>query len=256
MGDQYILKTLSNAIDVLSLFEEEPSLSIKELQEGTQLNRTTLYRILYTLRHEQVLELDPETGKYHLGMKIIHLASLLLKRMDIKMIAHPYLCKLRDSILESVHLVVLSNNLATFVDKVTASEDVNMGSYIGWTAPLYCTASGKLLLSSKENEWIDSYLKKTEFKKYTEKTLYMKEVINDINEIRKRGYSIDAEEMIEGLTCFAAPVRSPFGEVIATVSISGATSRMNNNKERVVQELLNQTNQITDSVSKIPQESI
>jgi len=257
MDDQYILKTLSNAIDVLSLFEEEPSFTIKELQEETHLNRTTLYRILYTLRHQGVLELDPENGKYHLGMKIVHLASLLLQRMDIKTIAHPYLCRLRDSTQETIHLVVLSNNLAAFVDKVTANEDINMGSYIGWTAPLYSTASGKLLLSSKKDEWINLYLKETEFKKYTERTLGTGEVIRrNISEIRKRGYSIDAEEMVEGLTCFAAPVKNHRGEVIAAVSISGATSRMINNKETVVKELLNQTNQITDLISKIPQGSI
>ncbi len=257
MDDQYILKTLSNAIDVLSLFEEEPSFTIKELQEETHMNRTTLYRILYTLRHQGVLELDPETGKYHLGMKIVHLASLLLQRMDIKTIAHPYLCRLRDSTLETVHLVVLSNNLAAFVDKVTAKEDINMGSYIGWTAPLYATASGKLLLSSKEDEWINSYLKKTEFSKYNKNTLSVEEVIKkNINEIRKRGYSTDSEEMVEGLTCYAAPVKNHIGEVIAAVSISGATSRMINNKEKNIQELLNYTNQITDSINKIPQGSI
>ncbi|WP_382397832.1 IclR family transcriptional regulator [Lentibacillus salinarum] len=257
MTDQYTLKTLSNAIDVLSLFEREHSLTIKEIQQETHMNRTNLYRILYTLRSRGVLEVDPQTGEYRLGMKIIHLSSLLLQRLDVKTIAHPYLCELRDKIYETIHLVVLSNNLAAFVDKVVANEDINMGSYIGWTAPLYSTASGKLLLSSKEDEHINSYINKTDFKKFTDCTLIKKEVfIQDIAKIRKQGYSIDAEEMVEGLTCFAAPIKNHREEVIAAVSISGPTTRMLKNKEKILKELLNNANNITESVNKTPQGTV
>jgi DNA-binding IclR family transcriptional regulator len=255
MKDNYILKTLSNAIDVLGLFESESTLSIKEIQEETHLNRTTLFRILYTLRHQGVLELDPKTGRYQLGMKIVHLASLLLQRLDIKTIAQPYLKELQNMTNETVHLVVLSNDLAAFVDKIAENEDINTGAYIGWTAPLYCTASGKLLLSVKEDSWIDKYIDKTSFKRYTDNTLGKEGIRSNIDYIRKRGYSTDAEEMVEGLTCYAAPIKNHFGEVIAAVSVSGATTRMVKNKDTIVSQLLNQTSRITDSISKIPQGS-
>lgn len=256
MSENYILKTLSNAIDVLDLFETKSTLSIKEIQEETHLNRTTLYRILYTLRHQGMLELDAETGRYHLGMKVVHLASLLLRRLDIKTIAHPYLQELQNLVHETVHLVVLSNDLAAFVDKIAVNEDINTGAYIGWTAPLYCTASGKLLLSTKDDAWINDYINQTNFKKYTDNTLSKKEVEDHVNQIRKRGFSTDAEEMVEGLTCYAAPIKNHFGEVIAAVSISGATTRMVKNKDAIVRKLLKATSDITNTFNKVPQSSI
>jgi DNA-binding IclR family transcriptional regulator len=254
--DNYTLKTLSNAIDVLDLFETEPTLSIKEIQEETHLNRTTLYRILYTLRHQGMLEVDGETGRYQLGMKIVHLASLLLQRMDIKSVAHPYLQELQSKTNETVHLVVLSNDLAAFVDKIAENEDINTGAYIGWTAPLYCTASGKLLLSMKEDVWVDNYINKTHFKRYTENTLDREGIRSSIDYIRKQGYSTDAEEMVEGLTCYAAPIKNHFGEVIAAVSVSGATTRMVKNKEQVIEKIFQTTSEITNTFSKVPQSSV
>src|SRR5690625_1923512 len=95
MSDQYLLKTLENAIDVLFVFETEVSLTPKEIKERTKMNRTTLFRILYTLRHEGILQLDAHTGEYSIGMKIIHLASLSLQRIDIKNISQSHLQLLR-----------------------------------------------------------------------------------------------------------------------------------------------------------------
>ncbi|WP_413375472.1 IclR family transcriptional regulator [Alkalihalobacillus sp. 1P02AB] len=254
MDDQYILKTLSNAIDVLSLFEHHISLTPKELEAKSNLNRTNLYRILYTLRHKGLLEIDSKSGEYKIGMQTINLASLALQRMDIKTICHPFLETLAVELNETIHLVVKNQNLATFIDKVESREDINMGSHIGWTAPLYSTASGKLLISQETDEVILKYWRETTHKSYTDHTIRSSErFIENIKEVRLNGFASDNEEMVEGLTCFAVPIKGHSDNIIASISASGATSRMKKNKEDVLYKLLQVSNEISKAIIKTPQ---
>ena len=257
MDDEYLLKTLVNALDVLSLFETEVSLTPKEVESKINLNRTSIYRILYTLRHKGLLELDPQTGEYKIGMKMFHLGSLSLQRLDIKNISHPHLLALRDTVNESVHLVIKNNDAVTFIDKKPAKEDIFMGSYVGWNAPLYCTASGKILLSFETNEYINNYFKKAPRKKYTDHTLESYEkLIQNIEGIRQLGYSTDQEEMVEGLTCYAVPIIGHDEKVIASISVSGSTTKMTEKKGIVIEELFKVTAAISKAIGKTPDGAI
>jgi IclR family KDG regulon transcriptional repressor len=253
MSDQYLLKTLSNAIDVLSLFEEKVELTPNEIKDRVSMNRTNLFRILYTLRHKGLLECDTESGKYRVGIKTVHLASLFLQRLDIKNISHSHLVKLRDCLDETVHLVVMNNNLSTFVDKIEAGEDIYMGSYIGWSAPLYCTASGKLLLSFESDGHIKNYLETVKRKKYTPNTVDTAvKFLENIEEIRRLGYSLDEEEMVEGLTCIACSIKDHEERPIASISVSGPTTRMKMKKEVIIENLFKTADNISDVIKKTP----
>ena len=190
-------------------------------------------------------------------IKWLDLASLSLQRLDIKNISHPHFLSLRDALNESIHLVVKNNNVVTFVDKKAASEDIYMGSYVGWNAPLYCTASGKLLLSFESNEYINNYFKDTQRKKYTDHTLdKYEEFVQNIENIRGLGYSTDQEEMVEGLTCYAIPILGHDERVIASISVSGSTTRMTRNKEVVLKELFIVAETISKVISKTPRGAI
>jgi IclR family KDG regulon transcriptional repressor len=238
-NDHYLVQTVANALDVINVFETESEpLSIAELVERTNMNRTTLYRVLYTLRTRGFVEMDPVTGKYRLGIKIVQLSSLVLQRFSIKQVARPYLERVKNTLGATVHLVVLNDYKAIFIDKVEAADDIFMGSYIGWVAPLYCTASGKLLLSFQGESSIQEYLQTVPFKPYTYKTLTDKDMfLRELAEIAANGYSVDNEEMVEGLTCMAAPVMVN-GKIAAAVSVSGPTSRINANRDSIINELL------------------
>lgn len=255
--DPYLLQTLSKAIDVINIFETESEpLTIAEIAKKTKMNRTSLFRILYTLRSKGLVEMDLNTGKYRLGMKIVRLSSLVLQRLDIRRLAKSYLEALRDRLQETIHLVVLNEKSAIFIDKMEISGSIFMGSYIGWIAPLYCTASGKLLLSYQDQEYIDDYLQTVSIKPYTHKTIMSKEQLREnIEWIKTVGYSVDDEEMVEGLTCYAAPVFDGKGKIKAAVSVSGPTSRITSNKEKIITELLDTTATISKELSNAPEMS-
>lgn len=238
-NDPYIVQTLSNAIDLINVFETESEpLSISELAQKTGMNRTTLFRLLYTLKSKGFVEMDPHTGKYRLGFRIVQLSSLVLQRLSIRQMLRPHLERLRNTLNLTVHLVVMNDQKAIFIDKLEVADAIFMGSYVGWVAPMYCTASGKLLLSYQDDSFVSDYLEKVAFKAYTYKTLTEPSRLwQEVQTIRKQGYSVDDEEMVEGLTCYAAPVTDK-ERIVAAISVSGPTSRMTISREKILHELL------------------
>ncbi|MBR7677074.1 helix-turn-helix domain-containing protein, partial [Streptomyces daliensis] len=61
------MRTVQRAIDVLGLFSDQrPALSLKEIVSGSGLPKTTVLRLLQTLRVNGLLWLD-EHGRYIAG---------------------------------------------------------------------------------------------------------------------------------------------------------------------------------------------
>ncbi len=98
-GESYLIGSLVRGIGLLGLFTpERPAWSLTELVEHTGLNRTTLYRFLYTLRHLGLLDLDPATRRYRLGPRVLHLGFNYLRGLSLVERALPHLHALRDAV--------------------------------------------------------------------------------------------------------------------------------------------------------------
>ena len=53
---------------------------------------------------------------------------------------------------------------------------------------------------------------------------------SELTEVREAGYAVAVDELEVGLTAAAAPIRSAHGDIIASMSISGPTFRLNDEK--------------------------
>ncbi len=248
--DSYLLQTLSNGIDVIYAFEDEDHpLSAQEIGEKIHLNRTTLFRLLYTLRHKGILDLDEETGKYRLGLKLVQLSALVLQRIGIKDIVRPYLEELRDKLNENILLSVLGENSTIIIDKFEVKETMLTAAYVGKVVPLYCTPSGKVFLSFQNENYINRYFDMVPLIKLTDHTITDKEeLIKHLQMTRERGYGFDDEEAEEGLVGFAAPILDANGSIIASVSVGGPRSRIFRKQEEILKELLSTNQKISKNL--------
>jgi len=102
-----MIKSLQRALNILDLFDEQPAeLGITEIAEILGLHKSTAAGLVYTLKHNDTLDQDPETRKYSLGFKLVERASTLLDRFDVRKAALPHLQKLMAWCDESVNLAV------------------------------------------------------------------------------------------------------------------------------------------------------
>jgi IclR family transcriptional regulator, KDG regulon repressor len=107
-------------------------------------------------------------------------------------------------------------------------------SRVGKRAQMHCTSVGKAILAHLPENDILAILDRKGMPAHTDYTITEKEaLLQELKQIRLRGYSLDLEENEYGITCIAAPVFDHLGNVVAAVSISGPTTRMT--KDRLTQ---------------------
>ncbi|MGI6129053.1 MAG: IclR family transcriptional regulator [bacterium] len=222
-----LLQSVSNALTLLEVLSQHQEIGIVDLSRQLGLAKSTVHRLITTLEAHGFAAQNPNTGKYHLGLKTVVIAGHTLDLMDIRPLIRPILVKLRDETNETAHLVVRHGNNALFIDKASSSNSIRMDSHVGWQAPLHCTATGKVILAFMSKSEQAQLLRQLELKAYTSNTYTDPEKLKaELEAIKEQGWSCDNEEIEIGLYCLAAPIFDRTGNLKAAISISGPISRV------------------------------
>lgn len=248
---QYILTSLSKALEILDLLNERGKLKASEIGNALNINKSSIFKMLYTLeRYKYVLKMDD--GCYALGIKFALYSSNVSKQESLLAIAKPYLEKLRDDCNETVHLGILDDDLSViFIAKETSNASIHMTSRVGIKMPFYLTALGKVLTANNLDEQMLARIKKYELRRCTENTITDYDaLIKRLNETRDQGFGSDLEENEAGLISFSAPVTDVHGKTIAAISISGPAYRMLNSKESLIAMVKKAAKNVSDAISK------
>jgi len=219
------VQSLDRAFDILELLSrEQHGLALTEIGNRLDLHKSTVYRLLQALKQRGYIEKNAK-GSYRLGMEFIELSSLYLNNLELKTEAQPILRELSSLSGNTAFLATLQESEVVYIDKMETFNSLRKYSIIGQRAPLYCTALGKSMLTGKTEEQIRRLYRDRELTVFTEKSISsVDDLIEEIENTRRRGWSLDDEEYEEGLRCIGAPIRDYRNEVIAAVSTSGYAS--------------------------------
>jgi DNA-binding IclR family transcriptional regulator len=127
-----------------------------------------------------------------------------------------------------VNLAVQDGDYMAYLDHIRSDHSMlQLFTKPGARVPLYCTGVGKMLLSRWPSPQVTAYLDRTTLTPHTPHTLVDREkLLHELARIRAQGYSVDNQEMEEGVRCVAALVTDHRGEPAGVVSISGAAMRI------------------------------
>jgi len=224
----YSIQALQRGIKVLdALLDARTPLSLEQIGAYTGLPKSTAFRIIVNLLQGQYL-IKTEKG-YWLGLKMLRFGALVEEELDLIQQARPFLTQLRDQVNETIHLAVLDDDLrVVYVEKLSTQHAVGlMMSRIGITAPMHCTALGKAMAAFRPEAEICHWIRTHGLKLVTEATITDEDAfLQELCEIRARGYTADNGEFEASVRCVAAPVRDRTGRVIAAISISGPDTRI------------------------------
>lgn len=217
-------KSLRKMALVLDSFtRKQPSLTVGEISDATGLPKTTVHRIVASLRDVGLLDQDGRRQGYRLGMKMFHYGSSVLESLDTATRAHPHIARLQQLTGEIIHFHMFDGHQMVCVEReeMIASSLTTLSA-----APTYCTSVGKAFLAY-QNEELVRKIADEGFHRYTANTITtLGALFEDLERIRGRGYSIDDEEIEVGVRCIGAPVRDSTRRVFAAVSVSGPAERM------------------------------
>ncbi|HHJ00651.1 MAG TPA: IclR family transcriptional regulator [Candidatus Aerophobetes bacterium] len=239
----YPIKVMDKSLSVMELLLRHASpMSITEISEKLGIYPSVVHRILDTLRYWGYVEQDPITQKYQLGLKVVELGMAKLHQMDLVKEATPYLKELVNRCDETVHLGVLEDGQVLYLAKEEPSQTVRMVSYVGRRAPVHCTALGKVLLAHLSKKERKNILKKRGLPRFTENTITDEKALEEeLQKVKEQGFALDRQEHEKDIRCIACPIRNHQGKVIAAISISGPTYRMDVEKQAHLREDLVRT---------------
>jgi IclR family KDG regulon transcriptional repressor len=226
-----MVQSIERAFLILDVLGQHPEgLSLGDLSEKIGLSKGTAHRLVSTVSYFDYARQNPSSKKYHLGFKLVELGNLLLKQLDLRNAAKPYLIGLAESVRETVHLVIKDYNEALYIDKVdlhSKRAGLQMVSSVGTRIPMHCSAVGKVILAHLSDEEIDGIAAACGLPGRTANTITdLAELKKCLDIIRRKGYAVDDEENEKGIRCVAAPILNESGAVVAAVSISGPTVRL------------------------------
>ncbi len=247
----YKIQVLDRALAIINaIAESRTDVPLMELAESVKLHKSTVHRILMILESYRIVDRDTQSGHYRLGLRLFELGNIAIGTFNIRDRARRHLERLLYEVDETVHLCVLDAGEILYLDKFEPSRSVRMASRIGRRNPAHCTAVGKAILSRLTDREVDDILRSHGLPRLTPNTITTPaELKIELQSIRKRGYSIDNEEVEEGVRCIAAAVLDHAERPIAAISVSAPAFRLPVEKIDVVAA------QVTQAAQELSKES-
>ena len=226
-ADRASLKSMHKLMAILDCFSNfDRSLSLNEISARCGMPKTTVHRLVSSLREVKLLEQDRGRDRYRMGIRLFELGSIVMGNLDIFREARPLVDRLVGATGEGSHLCVFDGtNMVSIEHREPNSTSVNWTTTLS-ISPSYCTGVGKAALAYQEEPVVEKIVL-AGLLPYTPNTITDPDALrSELEAIRERGFSIDEGEHQPGVRCVAAPIRNAAGHVFAAVSVSGPKERI------------------------------
>ena len=217
-----LLNSAENVLNILFVWIDtrRTELGLTEISRATGINKSTVYKILLSLRERHLVELNGKTKKYSLGARALELGTFFSRNLNLKDAAHPWLQKLALESGKTVTFALRKEAHLVFIDRVDGSENVRFYCDIGKVIPYNSGAAAKAVFAYLPTEQAEIIAGESE-KKFTENTKTWAQMLHEAELIKERGYSISDEEVDKGVIAVGAPVFDGGGNVLAGLALAG-----------------------------------
>ncbi|MFJ6280326.1 transcriptional regulator, IclR family [Arthrobacter subterraneus] len=217
------VQSVERVFELLELITDAGGeVTLSELSASTDLPLPTIHRLLRTLVMKGYARQLPNR-RYALGPRLIRLGEGANKQLGA--LARPQLKMLVDRLGETSNMAVLDSDMVVYIAQVPSSHSMRMFTEVGRRAHTHDTGVGKAILAQLDNETVRNIVTRAGMPTPTEKSIgSVEQLLEELENIRERGYSIDEQEQELGVRCFAMAV--PDAPTPTAISVSGPISRV------------------------------
>lgn len=220
-----LVQSVDRAITILEILAREGEAGVTDVAGELAVHKSTAFRLIGTMEARGLVEQSDERGKYRIGLGLVRMAGSSAARTDIVRVARPTCKRLAVETGETINVAVLVDSAALYLDQIAGASALQPHNWVGQRIPLHATSSGKALIAHLDPAEVDALLPRLEA--LAPRTITRRATLHrELAEVRERGYAVAVDELEEGLTALAAPVRDAHGDVIGALSVSGSTYRM------------------------------
>jgi DNA-binding IclR family transcriptional regulator len=211
-----ILEAFTAADDVLSL---------TDLVRRTGVAKATVHRLAQELLAWGVLE-RVDSG-YRLGLRLFEIGQRVPRQRILREAALPYMEDLLMATQETIHVAVHDGLDVLYIEKIIMHRGLSGQSRVAGRLPLYCTATGKVILAfSPPSLFLE--VVRAGLTPLTRHTITSPALLADqLERVRSQQLATEHEETRLGYASMAVPVYGGSGVLVAAVSITAPTARIN-----------------------------
>lgn len=211
-----------------------------EVNDILGMPKPTIHRLFHTLETEGFLQRNIDGRSYGPGRRLRRMAVNTLSSLHIRTARLAILKALADEVGETCNIATPDREAMIYLDRVETKWPLRIQLPIGTAVPFHCTASGKMYLSSLRPSYLNKYLASAHLKQCTPNTIVDQNLLKEeIENVRKRGFSTDNEEFMEDMAAIAVPIHDDQKRVLCTLSIHAPIQRKSVKK---LEEHLDQLN--------------
>jgi DNA-binding IclR family transcriptional regulator len=222
------VKSADRVMAVLDLVAENGSLSFGEIATRLELPKSSAHALLQTMHARGYLTFDEHGKVYRLGTRIWELAAAHHGIEDLRTALRPLMDALVERTGETVQLAILDGIEAVYLEQSQSPHPMKLTSGAGVRLPAHASAIGKALLATLDPAEAARRLDGAALVRLTDNTIGdAQRLLDELERVRRQGYSLDNEEFAIGLRCVAMAVRDAQGKPVAAMSVSMPTPRYN-----------------------------
>ncbi|WP_368185349.1 IclR family transcriptional regulator [Aestuariibius sp. HNIBRBA575] len=190
------------------------------------LPKPTIHRLFTTLEAEGFLQKDLDGRTYSPGPRLRTMAGGILSSLRIRTARLAVLNQLSSEIGETTNIALPDRDAMIYLERVETEWPLRIQLPIGTRVPFYCTASGKMYLSSLKSSHLQRYISATKLEHKSRNTITDSDkLMEEIAQIRHQDYALDREEFMPDMIAIAVPILDVNGRLAATLSFHAPTQR-------------------------------
>jgi DNA-binding IclR family transcriptional regulator len=226
------LKSVASALDLLDCFLEDEELGVSDVARRLGVAKSTAHRLLTTLASRGIIEQNPATGRYRLGIHLFELGHLALARVELRRRSKTLLEQLRETSGWTVHLSIAQGADVLYLERLTTLRGMQAMEQYRRRWPLHATSSGKALCAYDPIA-LQARVE-AGFPAFTPHTITTEQDFRaELEQVRHVGYAVSRQELMTQLSSVAAPVLDNHGHAVAAISLTGSTPELGENPNRL-----------------------
>jgi DNA-binding IclR family transcriptional regulator len=241
-NEQYYLRSIGRALEVLDCFNGKEPLALKEIGARTGLPESSLFRVLLTLEKHGYLR-QAVDGTYQLAPKL-RFGWLIEQGNALRDRIRPELERLAQRFNETASMAYLYDDRIHVLDSIETFHEIRMSNRIGRVLPPHCSAMGKAITAFQERTLAEQIVEVYGLTRRTDHTITDRaRLFDEFAEIRHSGIACDREESVLGGICYSAALRPAGKQVLAAISLSTPIVRMTPERDAETRKAILETAQ-------------
>lgn len=220
------VQSVDRAVSILQVLAARGPSGVTEIAESVGIHKSTVFRLLATLESRGLVEQNGERGRYRIGYTMVELAGGASQVSDLSALSHPICQELAAAVGDTVNVAIRDGDDVISIEQAIGTSIMSI-DWVGRRTPIHATSAGKLFLAHMSPDEVADVFAKSP-RKYTPQTIVdPARLAAELEKVREQGYAVSFEEHEIGLVAVAAPIHDLKGRIIAAVTLSGPTFRIN-----------------------------